>query len=81
MFSKDHACLNLKGMPVSTPVPLTEAKRRIVDRLKRVDDATAAELAGPIAATLAARGPSVSTNVRVASRIRSVSCFRGGATI
>lgn len=32
-------------MPVSTAVPLTDAKRRIVDRLKRVDDATPAELA------------------------------------
>jgi predicted ArsR family transcriptional regulator len=44
-------------MPLSTsttPVPLTEAKRRIVDRLKRVDDATAAELATTLGLTGAA---------------------------
>jgi predicted ArsR family transcriptional regulator len=35
-------------------VPLTEAKRRIVDRLKRVDDATAAELASLLGLTGAA---------------------------
>ncbi len=32
-----------------------------------------------IAATLAALGPSASTNARVASKIASASCFRGGA--
>ena len=37
-----------------TPAPLTEAKRRIVDRLKRVDDATAAELASGLGLTGAA---------------------------
>ena len=41
-------------MAVLTPIPLTEAKRRIVDRLKRVDDATAAELAPPLELTEAA---------------------------
>ena len=38
----------------ATPAPLTEAKRRIVDRLKRVDDATAAELASGLGLTGAA---------------------------
>src|SRR6187200_3298790 len=37
-----------------TSVPLTEAKRRIVDRLKRVDDATAAELTTTLGLTGAA---------------------------
>ncbi len=37
-----------------TAAPLTEAKRRIVDRLKRVDDATAAELAKGLGLTGAA---------------------------
>jgi predicted ArsR family transcriptional regulator len=37
-----------------TSAPLTEAKRRIVDRLKRVDDATAAELATGLGLTGAA---------------------------
>src|SRR3954447_9535525 len=48
-------------MPVSTSLstmgtaaPLTEAKRRIVDRLKRVDDATAGELAEGLGLTGAA---------------------------
>jgi len=41
-------------MAVATPVPLTEAKRRIVDRLKRVDDATPAELAAAMGLTEAA---------------------------
>ncbi len=38
-------------MAVSTPAPLSDAKRRIVERLKRVDDATAAELAGELGLT------------------------------
>jgi len=41
-------------MSVTTAVPLTEAKRRIVDRLKRVDDATPAELAVAMGLTEAA---------------------------
>jgi predicted ArsR family transcriptional regulator len=39
---------------VTTSAPLTEAKRRIVDRLKRVDDATARELASGLGLTGAA---------------------------
>lgn len=36
------------------PTPLTDAKRRIVDRLKRLDDATAAELAKALGLTATA---------------------------
>lgn len=35
----------------AVPTPLTDAKRRIVDRLKRLDDATAAELARALGLT------------------------------
>jgi predicted ArsR family transcriptional regulator len=38
----------------TTSAPLTEAKRRIVDRLKRIDDATASELAEGLGLTGAA---------------------------
>lgn len=38
----------------AVPTPLTDAKRRIVDRLKRLDDATAAELAKVLSLTATA---------------------------
>jgi predicted ArsR family transcriptional regulator len=66
----------MAGSTSATSVPLTEAKRRIVDRLKRVDDATASELAQGLGLTGAAvrqHLDALAANGLVAARSRPVS--------
>lgn len=48
MISEDHTCVIAKLAPMRE---MTDAKRRLVERLKRVDSATAAELAAEFGLT------------------------------